>query len=58
MEIFYNEEDQKFHTIPDGDIATHQQINEYFKTKINNIESKIPVKFTSNLKGDRDPWKN
>ena len=30
MEIFWNREDQKFHTIPDGDIATHKEINDYF----------------------------
>lgn len=33
MEIFYNEEDQQFYTIPDGDIATHKQIRDYYKTK-------------------------
>lgn len=58
MEIFYNKEDQQFYTIPDGDIATHQQIEEYYKKRLNEIEIKIPIKFTSNLKGDRDPWKN
>jgi len=33
MEIFYNDEDQKFYTIPDGDIATYQQIKEYYENE-------------------------
>ena len=35
VQIIYNIEDQKFYTIPDGDVATHQQIKEYFENKIN-----------------------
>ena len=30
QDIFYNEEDQQYHIIPDGDIATHKQIHEYY----------------------------
>ena len=45
MKIFYNDKDQKFYTIPDGDIATHQQIKEYYENERkdnngrNNIQS-------------------
>lgn len=28
MEVFWNEEEQLFRTIPDGDIASHKQIKE------------------------------
>lgn len=32
-EIFWSDDDQKFHTIPDGDEATHQQIKDYYARK-------------------------
>lgn len=43
MQIIYSEEDQKFYTIPDGDIATHQQIKEYYENerKYNNGRTSI-----------------
>lgn len=44
IQIIYNEEDQKFYTIPDGDIATHQQIKKYFENKI----KQIPINFKCN----------
>lgn len=28
MEVFWSDEDQLFRTVPDGDIASHQQIKE------------------------------
>jgi len=33
MQIIYSEEDQKFYTIPDGDVATYQQIKEYYENE-------------------------
>lgn len=30
MEVIWSEEEQKFITIPDGDIATHRQIYDYY----------------------------
>lgn len=30
MEIIWSEEDQTYFTVPDGDIATHKQIHEYY----------------------------
>ena len=33
MEIIYNEEEQLYFTVPDGDIATHKQIHEYYNAK-------------------------
>lgn len=33
MEIIWSEEDQTYFTVPDGDIATHKQIHEYYNTK-------------------------
>lgn len=44
MEIIYNREDQKFFTIPDGDVATHEQIKEYFDNKL----KQIPINFKCN----------
>ena len=38
MEIFWSDEDQKFYTIPDGDVATHKEIKEYFMQNRNLIE--------------------
>lgn len=43
MNIFYSEEDGQFYTIPDGDIATPEQIKQYYENKINEIE--IPIKY-------------
>ena len=37
-DIFYDEYEQKYLTIPDGDIASHKQIHEYYEHK-NNIMS-------------------
>lgn len=31
MDLFYSEEDKKFHTYPDGDIATHEEIRRYYQ---------------------------
>lgn len=33
MEIIWSEEDQTYFTVPDGNIATHKQIHEYYNTK-------------------------
>ena len=33
MEIFWGDEDQRFITIPDGDVATHKQIKDYYENK-------------------------
>ena len=33
MELRYSEKDQTYFTVPDGDIATHKQIHEYYNTK-------------------------
>ena len=33
MEIIWSEEDQAYFTVPDGDIATHKQINDYYNTR-------------------------
>lgn len=33
MELIYNEEEQLYFTVPDGDIATHKQIHDYYNTK-------------------------
>ena len=40
MEIIWSEEDQAYFTVPDGDIATHKQIHEYYNTKTL-VETKI-----------------
>ena len=37
MEIIWSEEDQTYFTVPDGDIATHKQIHEYY----NNIKTLV-----------------
>ena len=47
MEIFYNEEDQKFYTIPDGDIATHQQIKEYYENERKNNNGRNNIQSNS-----------
>lgn len=33
MDIIWSEDDQAYITIPDGSIATHQQIREHFEPK-------------------------
>ena len=33
MEIIWSEEDQAYFTVPDGDIVTHKQINDYYNTR-------------------------
>lgn len=33
MELIWSEEDRLYFTIPDGDIATHEQIHKYYNTK-------------------------
>ena len=33
MKLIYDEKEQLYFTIPDGDIATHKQIHEYYNTK-------------------------
>lgn len=40
MEIIWSEEDQTYFTVPDGDIATHKQIHEYYNAKTL-VETKI-----------------
>lgn len=40
MELIYDEEEQLYFTVPDGDIATHKQIYEYYNTKTL-VETKI-----------------
>ena len=39
MEIIWSEEDQTYFTIPDGDIATHKQIHEYYNNTKTLIEN-------------------
>lgn len=34
MEIIWSEEDQAYFTVPDGDIATHKEIHDYYNAKI------------------------
>ena len=38
MELIYDEEEQLYFTVPDGDIATHKQVKEYYEDVINNKE--------------------
>lgn len=33
MEIVWSDENQEFITIPDGDIATHKEIKDYYENK-------------------------
>ena len=33
MEIIWSEEDQAYFTVPDGDIATHKEIHDYYNTR-------------------------
>lgn len=33
MEIIWSDENQEFITIPDGDIATHKEIKDYYEKK-------------------------
>lgn len=40
MELIYDEEEQLYFTVPDGDIATHKQIHEYYNIKTL-VETKI-----------------
>lgn len=37
--IFWSEEDKKFKTIPDGDLASHAEIKRAFDQEINEIKS-------------------
>lgn len=39
MEIYWSDEDQTYFTIPDGDIATHKQIHDYYNKET--IETKL-----------------
>ena len=41
MNLFWNDEDQKFYTIPYEDIASYKQLKEYYKDVINNKEVEI-----------------
>lgn len=41
MEIIWSEEDQTYFTVPDGDIATHKQIHEYYNNTKTLAETKI-----------------
>lgn len=43
MEIFLNNEDKQFYIIPDGDIATHQQIKEYYENKRKDKNERISL---------------
>ena len=45
MNIFYSEEDSQFYTIPDGDVATPEQIKQYYENKINEIKIEIPIRY-------------
>lgn len=49
MEIFWSNDDQAFHTIPDGDKATHQEIKKYYENKLRNM----PINYKSSVKGTR-----
>lgn len=33
MDIIWNEEDKQYITVPDGDIATHKQIHDFYNKK-------------------------
>ena len=48
MNLFWSDEDQKFYTIPDGDIATHKQVKEYYEDVINNKEVEIYDEWETN----------
>ena len=37
--IFWSEEDERFKTIPDGDLASHAEIKKAFDQEINGIKS-------------------
>lgn len=37
--IFWSEEDKKFKTLPDGDLASHAEIKKAFDQEINGIKS-------------------
>lgn len=39
MEIIWSEEDQTYFTVPDGDIATHKQIHEYYNNTKTLVEN-------------------
>lgn len=41
MELIYNEEEQLYFTVPDGDIATHKQIHEYYNNTKTLTETKL-----------------
>lgn len=41
MEIIWSEEDQTYFTVPDGDIATHKQIYEYYNNTKTLAENKL-----------------
>lgn len=45
--IFYSEEDKQFYTIPDGDVATAEQIKQYYEDKYHKVMVEIPI----NIKG-------
>ena len=38
INIFWSNDDQAYITIPDGSIATHQQIKEYFENRHDSSE--------------------
>lgn len=33
MELIYDEEEQLYFTVPDGDTATHKEIHDYYNAK-------------------------
>ena len=39
MEIIWSEEDQTYFTVPDGNIATHKQIHEYYNNTKTLVEN-------------------
>lgn len=41
MELIYDEEEQLYFTVPDGDIATHKQIYEYYNNTKTLAENKL-----------------
>ena len=44
MELIWSEEDQAYFTVPDGNIATHKQIHEYYNNTKTLTEKRTRIK--------------
>lgn len=47
MDIVYLQEDKKFITIPDGDVATHEQIRDFFYQREQQMKATPPSSFNN-----------